>query len=204
MAMVDSNWLPEGEHWGLVIEHHELPNVGAFTGGSNKGLIHTTESPANAYESMKQLFIDRVAEGILNHPHIVYGQKGKKLCVCQFVPFNRASAALQHPSGTPETNRAKCIQTEVCGIAAHSGDWNERYYKGLGNLYTLVSHRRPIAQHIPIPFSSNKRFTSGAFISARGYCGHKHAPHNTHTDPGITFKGGLFLECLKNAPNKTN
>jgi hypothetical protein len=33
---MDNLWLPEGHHWGLRIEHRELPIAGDFTCGGHK------------------------------------------------------------------------------------------------------------------------------------------------------------------------
>jgi hypothetical protein len=44
---MDKNWLPEGHHWGLRIEHRRLPDAGPFTGGGHKLIWHTTEGGAS-------------------------------------------------------------------------------------------------------------------------------------------------------------
>jgi len=43
----------------------------------------------------------------------------------QILPLNRSGYALAHPSGTPETNRAGAIQTEVEDFASKTPAWSQ-------------------------------------------------------------------------------
>src|ERR1044072_3529110 len=98
-------WLPRGLHWDLHIEHHPLPGgTGPFTGGGDKMVLHTTESPQEWIDSAINQFKN---QGI-GTPHVSIGfRRGVRLPVlAQFLPFDQYAKTLEHPSGTPETNRA--------------------------------------------------------------------------------------------------
>lgn len=203
--MISELWLPEGHHWDLHIEHTPLTGAGAFTGGGWKFCWHTTESDWDSVDAIRNLFVTRDKTGQGSEPHFIIGAGiGAKRhpSVVQLLPLNRAARTLKHPSGTPETNRANCIQVEVCGRAAESGNWPDSHYKALANLVVLVTHRRPIAPYVPREFASTKRFTSGGFVISRGHVGHQHVPFNDHTDPGVGFKASRLMELLGNAPHK--
>jgi hypothetical protein len=203
---MDTLWLPEGDHWNLHIEHHRLTGAGAFNGGGWKLTWHTTESKQNSFEAIRDLFIQRDANGVGSEPHFLIGFEGKRKHpnVCQFLPLNRAARTLQHPSGTPETNRCNNIQIEVCGNAAESGEWPENYYKALANLVVLIEHRRPIVRRVARAFDVDKRFTGGQFVLQRGHLGHKHAANqpDNHGDPGDGFRGDYLLSLCEDAPHK--
>lgn len=110
-------WLPTGRHTDLHIERSRGSDAGAFTGGGWKGIIHITVSPWFAVDSMVRVLHDKRAE-----PHLVIGGRpGTRLPVLvQQVAFNRAGRALAHPYGTLETNRANCIQMEICATVGNA------------------------------------------------------------------------------------
>lgn len=202
---IDQVWLPEGHHYDLHVERTALGNAGAFTGGGWKIVLHTTESDWDSVDAIRDLFVNRENTGEGSHPNFLIGAgigAKKHPSVVQFIALNRAAKALKHPPGTSETNRANCVQIEICGFASESGKWPESRYKAIANLLLLINHRRPIAAHIPKSFASSSKFSSGAFVAARGYVGHRHVPFNDHTDPGSTFRASHLLELLANAPCK--
>lgn len=204
MTSIDPRWLPAGVHYSMHIEHCPTNDDGAFTGGGKKIVWHTTETAWDTFVGVRDGFINksRLGQGVESHLLIGGGEKGSKVSVAQFVPFNRSSRALKHPSGTSETNRANAIQIEICGFAAESGEWPDSRYKALANLLQLINHRRPTANYVPRAFTNDKRFTSGGFVTVRGHVGHKHVPFNDHTDPGDGFKIHRIFELLPGAPYK--
>jgi hypothetical protein len=132
-------WLPKGAHWDLNIEHHPLPGgTGPMTGGGWKVPLHTTESPREWIDGAIKQFT--AGNGT---PHLSIGwRKGLKFpVVAQFLPFDQYAKTLEHPPGTPETNKANAIQIEICGAAAESHGWDANWYKALANLLLLVQHR---------------------------------------------------------------
>jgi hypothetical protein len=111
------------------------------------------------------------------------------------IPLNQYARALEHPAGTPETNRAHCIQVEICGFAKESGSWPDSVYAHLGALAVLLEHRQGIARISTHPFSNTPhRLTPAAFISAGGHLGHQHVPSQPsgHWDPGSLNVNKLF------------
>lgn len=194
-------WLPEGEHYGLLIEHRPLESAGSFTGGGEKLLWHTTESPWEAVDSMFGVLRAKRAA-----PHLVIGGRAgeKRPVVIQMVPFNEAGRALGNDSSDGfQTNRADVLQVEICGRAALMAFFT--HYRALANLTRLVNvvvandrevprvmRRRPI---------SARRWSDAEFVSLSGHTFHKHAPDNDHGDPGIGFRGSKLLRLLKNIPD---
>lgn len=162
---------------------------------------HTTESPWVSVDSMFNVLRDKNAAAHF----VIGGRAGTRHPVAiQMLPLNEAARTLRHPSG-PETNRANCVQVEICGRAAESGDWPRDRYKALANLVRLVNRVQPNSLEVPRTlarrFSNMNRFTGEQFVNARGHCGHQHAPGNDHVDPGSEFRGQLLMRLLKDMPN---
>jgi hypothetical protein len=193
-------WLPEGVHYDLHIEHRQLASAGAFTGGGNKWVWHTTESPWESVDSMFNVLRDKSAA-----PHFVIGgRKGiERPVVIQMLPLNEAGRALAHPFG-PETNRADCIQTEICWRAGVSDQLELWHYKAFANLVRLANitaaDSREVQPVLARRFNNPKRFGGQEFVDAKGHCGHMHVPGNDHTDPGSGFKGSVLMGLLTGTP----
>ena len=193
---MNGSWLPVGAHWDLNIEHAQLTDAGAFTGGGWKVVWHTTESDRESVDAMWRVLRDKRAA-----PHVVIGwREGFRFPVAiQMIPFHRAGRALAHPSG-PETNRANAIQIEVCGRAAESNDWDENWYKALANLALLIEHRVDVPRKRPRRFPGD-RYTGAGFVRAKGHVGHCHVPGNDHWDPG-RFDGRKLLRYMNDGRQK--
>lgn len=195
---MDKLWLPEGQHWSLHIEHKQLPDAGAFTGGNWKLVWHTAESDWQSVDSMWAVLRDKDAA-----PHIVIGGRAgfKNPVAIQCIPFDRAGRALEHPSGTPETNRANLIQVEVCARAAAMAGFD--HMAALANLAVLVEHRVPIARKSYHAFRPGaKRLSAAGFSRASSqHIGHMHVPNNDHVDPGALDVRKLF-RLMGTAPNE--
>ena len=188
---MDQNWLPEGHHWGLKIEHKMLPNAGPMTGGGHKLIWHTTEG--TGMDRMWNVLRDKNAA-----PHFLIDPGGGDAPVYQCIPLNRAARALEHPSGTPETNRANCIQVEIIGFAKDADEWGHVIYRDLGALAALIDHRFNIRRGYR-PFTvPAKKVTPLGFVRATGHMGHAHVPNNNHWDPG-KMSGGRLMRAIKDA-----
>lgn len=184
-------WLPEGPHYDLNIEHKPLEGSGPFTGGGWKMVWHTTESERESVDAMYGVLKAKRAA-----PHFVIGwRKGYRFpVVIQMLALDEGARALAHPSG-PETNRANCIQVEVCGRAASSHEWEDNWYRALANLSILVGHRVEIPESRPRRFPGN-RYSGWGFVKAQGHVGHCHVPGNDHWDPG-KFAGSKLIRYIK-------
>jgi hypothetical protein len=179
---MDKAHLPRGTHWGLHITGHPAEDAGAFAGGGHKLLWHTTEG-TNIDTMVRVLEEKRAA------PHIVVDFYHSR--VVQMIPFNRAARALEH-NGGPETNRANCVQVEICDYAKNSQDWTERQYGVLAALAVLIEHRVPIPRHANYRFRHPVRLGGQQFVDATGHLGHCHVPGNSHWDPGEFNVARLF------------
>jgi hypothetical protein len=190
-------WLPEGHHWDLHIEHKPLENAGTFSGGGRKLCWHTTESQWPTVDSMWQVLLNKRAA-----PHFVIGGRAglQHPVVIQTIPLNRAGRALQHPGGTPETNRANAIQVEICGFTAEAVNWPMARYKALANLFVLISHRFNIKNTARIDFSTTRRMGGQEWVDAEGHVCHGQCPNNTHTDV-FRLREGRLIELIKNCPD---
>jgi len=187
-------WLPEGRHWGLNIEHRELPNAGAFTGGGHKLVWHTTEG--GGIDNMWRVLRDKNAA-----PHFCIDPGGGDAPVYQCIPLNRAARALEHPAGTPETNRANAIQVEIIGFAKDADDWGHVIYRDLGALAALIDHRFNIRRGYR-PFTvPAKKVTPSGFVRATGHLGHGHVPNNNHWDPG-KMNGAALMRAIADAEKR--
>lgn len=118
---IDKRWLETGHHWDIHFERKPAPDdAGAFTGGGWKFLIHITVSPWGAIDSMVNVLNAKRAQ-----PHLVLGgRKGVRHPVCvQLLPFDVAGRALANdPGDGRQTNRARCIQIEICANPGRSYD----------------------------------------------------------------------------------
>jgi hypothetical protein len=202
---MDKNWLEEGFHWGLHCERHRAPDdAGPFTGGGWKLVWHITVSPWEAVDAMVNTVITKRAE-----PHFVIGgrQGSQNPVVVQLLPLNVAGRALKH-TFKPETNRANCIQIEVCAQPAGNGNPVDRVenfsmsrYRALANLAVLIEHRVEIPRAQARTFLNTKRFGPVEFVNKAGHCGHMHVPGNDHDDPTKDFRGWRLLHAMDKAPN---
>ena len=165
-----------------------------MSGGGDKFVLHTTESPREWIDGAIAQFFAGIGT-----PHLSIGwRKGVKLpVVAQFLPFNQYAKTLEHPAGTPETNRANAVQIEICGRAAESNDWDDNWYRALANVALLTQHRTDFPINRPREFPGS-RYTGSGWIQAKGIVGHCHAPNQTqgHTDPG-RFDGRKLVRLMK-------
>jgi hypothetical protein len=197
-------WLTRGHlsSWDLHVEHDRSDTTGAgsFTGGGWKLVWHTTESSMSAVDQMVSSLHDSNAE-----PHFVIGDEpGRRhFTVVQLLPLTVAGRTLEHPRGTPETNRANCVQVEICGRATDAHVWDDRVYRSLAALACLIEHRVAIPRKAPRAFTATRsraaaRYTGSGFVRARGHVGHEHAANQPsgHWDPG-RFRAATLLRFMR-------
>lgn len=196
---MDTRWLPRGHVWDLHIEHYPAgQGAGQFTGGGWKLVWHITVSPWQAVDSMVTTVCAKNAE-----PHFVIGGRAgvEHPIVVQLLPLDVAGRSLEHT--LPEqTNRANCIQVEICATPEGVKAWTDWTYKALGNLAGLIEHRADIPTKCPRSFTNTKRFTGPGFVKTSGHVGHMHVPGNSHFDPTTTFKGATLCKYIRSAPNE--
>jgi N-acetyl-anhydromuramyl-L-alanine amidase AmpD len=198
---MDNLWLPEGHVWDLHIEQHSIASNLSFTDGGWKLVWHTTESPWNSYDAIDGYFRG-AARG--KAPHFLIGGKpgADHPYVAQYVPLNESSFAMQNDaSDGRDTNRAHCIQVEICGSAANMGDFGR--YRALANLFTLIDHRQHIENwtHDSGYGVEPHRYSDYEFEVVRGMVGHNMAADNNHTDPGKNFRWGTLQNLIRDCPD---
>jgi hypothetical protein len=184
-----SQWLPTGHHWGLHIVRHDLSHLTGplIPTAGDKLIWHTTEGSFASAASKFQTGADI--------PHVLISPSTG--AVIQYLPFDCFSKALEHPSGTPETNRAGCRQVEIAGSAAAAATWPTDYYRRLGALAVLIEHRTGIRRANYHTFKIGaRRLTPVGFLRAKGHLGHEHVPNNSHWDPGA-FRFASLVAGMK-------
>jgi hypothetical protein len=178
---MDKLWLPEGHHWGLIIEHQEAPITGRLDRSAGPKLCWHTAEMHGADATAKVLR----AKG--DEVHFVIAPSAGDSKVIQQLPLDSIGRGLEHPSGTPITNAANAIQVEIADFAKDAHSWPHYYYRDLAALACLVQHRVPIPRKAPHHFGLHAtRFTANGWIHAEGHVGHEHAPNQPsgHWDPG--------------------
>ena len=180
------------EVWHPNATRQQLEDAGPFAGGGRKFLVHTTEGTTleGAFETLSA---NRDA------PHFILEVKNGRRRLVQCIPINLAARTLEHPNGTPETNRASCVQVEVVGFTderaaqtlghpeLYVGHWAPEVYRYLHLLmqWTHTNFGVPMQALHPFPGQTGyARLSGAAFFETSGLVGHCHAANNSHTDPG--------------------
>ena len=190
---MDTLWLPTGSHWGLNISHEPRPDAGGFVPSTPKLIWHTTEG--TNFDGARSTLI-----GNGDEPHFLVSADGAT--VRQFIPLNRSSKSLMHPSGTPETNRAHCVQIEACGFASDSGNWRDAKMMRLAALAVLIEHRTGIERRTHVSWQNPRRVPASSFAGIGGHLGHMHVPNNNHVDPGTGFMIGKLFDMMAQAEKR--
>lgn len=111
----------------------------------------------------------------------------------QLLPLSEYATALEHPSGTPETNREHAIQIEQVGYARESGEWSKSYYRRIHELAVWIHHQTGIQLDWDgISFREPERMSRTQWAFFNGVCGHVHVPDQPagHSDPGRGYHVG--------------
>jgi len=176
------------ETWYPLATKDPMKDSGGFQDGYQwRGVLHTTEG--DSYAGARRAYLSGVA------PHFTVSFEGGRFQVWQHIPINKAARALQHPAGTPETNRARCIQIEIVAHAATANTLQREYLAGLGRLMRWIESNTGISRSA-LDFKSDHegivlardtspiRLSPQNWINFNGWCGHQHVPFNSHWDPG--------------------
>jgi hypothetical protein len=199
MSTFSKLWLPEDHVHDLHVVRHSIGSDLSFTGGGWKALWHTTQSPWYSFDAIDSYFRGD-ARG--KAPHFLIGGRpgAEHPYVAQYVPLDESSFALQNDTGDHmDTNRANCIQIEVCGYAEDMGDFV--HYRALANLFDLIDHRQHIENwtHADACVPAT-RYSDRTFVLKEGHLGHNMAPDNSHTDPGLCFRWGTLQALIAALP----
>ncbi len=163
-----------------------------YSGGAWKALLHGTESSAlPGYD------------GGAKAPHftVVPNKTTQTVKVYQHFDTRRPSRALRNLAGGVETNRERVIQIEIVGtsdpraagamiLLSAAPRW---LLDGLARLMRWIEGAHGIPRvstprpWLPYPSSygaTRARMTGPEWDGFSGWCGHQHAPENSHGDPG--------------------
>lgn len=172
--------------------------------GEPKVVLHTTEGSSIAGAEGAY----RASGGSAPHFTISPG------AIHQHIPLNRSAYSLQHPGGTPETNRAGLVtQIEEVGWAGippsdvenppawakhGSAGWPDSYYDRIADLVQWIHEQtgvplKQVSNGIHADYSNPVRIPAGEFAAWSGVCGHVHVPSNVHTDPGRGYHIGKVI-----------
>lgn len=174
--MTDKNWIPTGTHWGLHITRKPVHTGDMLSGSGHKIIWHTTEG--SGFDGA-----DSTLRTNGDEPHFLLDTHTGK-CI-QYIGLSQFGKALRHPGGTPETNRAGCIQVELVGFARETPKWTTAQLKKVAALACLIEHRVNVPRHARGKFAPGAaRLSARVFPDAAGHLGHMHVPNNDHVDPG--------------------
>lgn len=159
---------------------------GSFINAPYRGVLHTTESDT---------FTPRASSyfGHSSFPHFTIVQRGTEVVVYQHISIGRAARALRNAKGGVQTNRARAIQIEIVGRAAHSAAFSEPLLAALSRWMRWVESKVGVKPIAPFAFKGSEaygvngaaRMTPGQWMQLDGWCGHQHVPENDHWDPGL-------------------
>lgn len=127
-------------------------------------------------------------------PHILWDPTTGELG--QFIPANRSAYALEHPSGTTQTNREGkvCIQIEVADhgktwditapLSAQGNPTGMRGWPKLRDWLGSLGIPEVWPGGAPPALGHRAEVTSGVWLTKAGHYSHSQVPNNHHTDPG--------------------
>lgn len=164
--------------WHPKAQRINFGGIGGFTAGGKKLVWHTVEG-----SSIEGAVAAYRASG--SYPHFTLQWKDGKLLIAQHAPIDQCVTTLQHPGGTPETNRAGCIQVEIASFAKDAHNWPDEMYAALADFARWVEDNAGVPRKTGVKFTvPAQRLSGSAFVSYAGHIGHCHVPGNDHWDPG--------------------
>ena len=173
--------------WYPLAKKDEFPNAGGMIESPWRGVLHSTEG--KSYAGARAAYTKGVA------PHFTVSFEGDKFQCWQHMPIDRAAKALEHPAGTVDTNRLRCIQIEIVAYAGQIRTLKREYLSGIGKLMRWCEANTGI-KRTALDFHSDRegivlatksspvRLSVTDWKNFSGWCGHQHVPVNAHWDPG--------------------
>lgn len=183
--------------WVDGYEHKPTENCGSYNapGAAPKHVLHTTESGFGSIDGIYNFFRDRT----LNSPHFTIDPGNWRKM--QHAPLSTAACALEARTGV--TNGAMAVQTEICGWAATSQDWNDNVLLFIARhlvdvrdeLLSVFGRTYPLTCSVTFYgtdagftiaiATAPQRLSNQAFFNYSGVLGHQHVGGgNSHWDPG--------------------
>lgn len=146
-----------------------------------KAVLHTTEG---SFESAMAVFAAH------NQPNVLFGRdSSKKFRIIEYGGIGKMGRALEHPAGTPETNRACVFQIEVAGfrqigkeilLSPDKKEMDLEARKVLAAIWAQVAK----LGGVPLVRGGNGTRSLSNWTTKPGWFGHVEVPNNDHSDPG--------------------
>lgn len=167
---------------GIVVERrHVLSEEVSLSAFTPKAAQHTTEG---SLESAMAVFS---AE---NEPNLLAGRDAnRKIRLIEYGGIGLMARALEHPTGTPETNRACRYQVEIAGFRQEKSEilltpdmhvLDDAFREVLAEVYALVAK----IGGVPLKRGGDGSRSLTNWTTRSGWFGHIEVPNNDHTDPG--------------------
>lgn len=165
-------------------------------------VLHTTESPGTYWPSTDGYYGGSDRQ-FWPHATLHKGDGNQPASITQHLPIDRSAYALEHRTGTIETNRACAVQIEIAWQAANAADMPVDLVVCVADWVTWVAaqtgsslavagwHSYPPEDGWSLGYEP-WRMSDDEWRTFSGVCGHQHVPHNVHGDPGrlpISFDG---------------
>lgn len=173
-------------------EHDIEPGAGLAVGpGTDKVVIHTTESPRGSFNGIRNSWRGPSQWGKGLSTFLADGGR-----VVQLLPLSANAYTLENKAGGVDTNRAgHVIQVEWC---RYSNDpWQDDEIQALGkwladlkkaglnfDVNNCPRFYGPNEGIVLASYGSPVRLQGDGWTNFNGWCGHQHAPENAHWDPG--------------------
>ena len=171
---------PDGDGFMDGVERVVLEDAGPHVTGRPKLCWHSTEGSTiegaiSAYRAKRSA------------PHFTIDPGRDR--IVQHISVFKAGRALQHPAGTPETNRARTIQVEIVGFASQMQQLSGGQLKSLARLARWIERNAGVpstcsVDFVRFPSGVPKRLQGPRWLDYSGHHGHMHVPSNDHEDPG--------------------
>ena len=177
-----------------------LGNVPANNNGWHPNAIRVPYASAGGFTPSKPKIVWHTTEGVGlptyngTAPHFTLDVKTGKLW--QHIPITQSAKALEHRSGTVETNHAHALQVELIAISdANSAvgkanpsrcvkNLTDADYARIAALGRWLERWGGVKRSTSVTFTNQHHSMSdGNWLTYNGHCGHQHVPHNAHWDP---------------------
>ena len=171
---------PDSDGFMDGVERVVLEDAGPHVAGRPKLCWHSTEGSTiegaiSAYRAKR------------SSPHFTIDPGRDR--IVQHISIFKSGRALMHPSGTPETNRARTIQVEIVGNAAQMDQLSPDELRSLTRLARWIERNAGVpstcdVEFVRFPAGVPRRLQGQRWLDYSGHHGHMHVPANDHEDPG--------------------
>jgi hypothetical protein len=171
---------PDADGFKDGVERVLLEDAGPYVTGRPKICWHSTEG--STIEGAIGAYRQKRAS-----PHFTIDPSRKRLV--QHISVFRAARALEHRSGTVETNRARTVQVEIVGNATNMSRLARDQLEFIADLARWIERTMKVpstatVEFVPFPSGFPRRLAGQAWLDYSGHHGHMHVPGQSHEDPG--------------------